>query len=199
MSKRIIYTLSLIGLFLLAFTATAFASGGPLGETSILDLAKPVYEAVMKGDWWIATSFGLVLMVAAFKKYAPGKAGELANTDLGGAVLVLLGAFGGALGTGLLASGTDVLSLDLVKASFKVAFSAAGGYALVKKLLVPVIEKIGAKAPAWAQPLFAMLLWAFAKPGDAVVAKAEAAGQAAVDEKPATGIDSVVGTPTEID
>lgn len=198
--RRIVNVLSLIGLFLLVFTATAFAQGSLAGaDVSILDLAKPVYEAVMSGDWWIATSFGLVLMVAAFKRYAPGKAGELANTDLGGALLVLVGAFGGALGTGLLASGTDVLTLALVTASFKIAFSAAGGYALVKKLLVPVVEKIALKAPAWAQPLFAMLLWAFAKPEPVAIVDAEKAGQAAVDAAPAPGIDSVVGPPTEID
>ncbi len=194
-----IYTaiLALVVAFV-GFSATAMAAGEVTPtDGSLLDYAKPVYEAVMHGQWWLAASLALVLSVAMFRKYAPGKAREWAHTDVGGAVLVLLMSFGGAVATALAAGGVGAaMSVSLAWMAFKVALGAAGGYSLAKKLLVPLLRKLAAVAPSWAKPVFSMILWVFDKP--TTTEQAEAAGEAAVVANPGTGASGPAGTPTDI-
>lgn len=195
--KKLYLALIAVPAFLIAFVGVAFAAGAVTPQdSSILDLAKPVWEAVAHGQYWVAASLALVLAVAAVKKYHPGKLGEYANTDVGGAALVLLGAFGTTLATGLLATGTGVFSLTLAWTSLKIALGAAGGYSLLKKFAAPILTRIADKAPAWAKPIFALVLWAFTSPDP--IAKAEAAGAAAVKADPAPGAAGAAGTPTDI-
>ncbi len=191
--KKTLSILALVALTLVSFTAAAFAAGAVVPEDgSLLDLAKPVYEAVMHGQWWLGASLALVLCVGLFKRYAPAKAQEWAHSDVGGSILVLAGSFGGALATGLVAAGTNALTPGLAWMALKVALAAAGGYSLIKKLLGPLV----AKAPAWMQPILGMLMWVFdSKPA---ITKAEEAGKEAVEAKPAAGIEGVVGSSTEV-
>lgn len=179
-----------------SFAGVAFASGAVVPEDgSLLDLAKPVYEAIMGGQFWLAAMFGLVFAVTAAKRYLPGKAGEFVNGDVGQPLTVLLLSFGGAGATALLAAGPGaVLTGALAWAALKIAFAAAGGYTMLKALLAPLLQKWAEKAPAWLKPVFSLLLWVFSKP--TAVQKAEKAGDDAVAANPPTGTP-VPGEPKE--
>ena len=84
----------------------------------------------------------------------------------------------------------------IARHALAIAVGAAGGYSLVKRLLIPKIRWLASKCPAWAQPAFRMILWLFDAPD--AVAKAEAAGAAAVKAKPSTGISGIVGDPRDV-
>lgn len=170
-----------------SFIGVALAQGAVIPEDgSILDLAKPVYEAIMGGQYWLGAMFGLILVTTAAKRYLPGKAGAWVNGEYGQPLTVLVIAFAGAAAAALVAIGPGAaLSGSLAWAALKIAASAAGGYALLKTLLVPFLMKLEPKAPAWLKWIFPMLLWAFSKPPAKVVA--EKAGDDAVAANPATG------------
>jgi len=169
-----------------SFVGVALAQGAVTGEEPLLDLAKPFYEAIMGGQYWLAAMFGLILATTAAKRYLPGKAGELVNGEYGQPATVLVLAFAGSAIAALTAVGPGaVLTGALAWAALKIAVSAAGGYALLKTLLVPVLVKLQPKAPAWLQWIFPMLLWAFGKPTAKVAA--EVAGDKAVSENPPAG------------
>lgn len=192
--KRLIPFFVTVGLFLVTFTATAAAQSATLpDDSSLFDLLRPVYEAVLGGNWWLAASLSLVVAVAAFKRYAPGKAREWSHTDVGGSLLVLLMAFGGALASAL---GGAPMSLGLAWTALQVAVGASGGYSLAKKLVAPLLAKAAEKAPNWLKGPLQLVLWIFDKK-PAVVAEAEQAGKDAVEAKPAEGAESVTGEPKD--
>lgn len=179
----------------LSFTGVAWAASAVVpADGSLLDLAKPVYEAIMGGQFWLAALLGLVLATTAAKRYLPGKAGVWVNGEYGQPLTLLLLAFGGAGATALLAAGPGaIFSAGLAWAALKIAVAASGGYTLLKQLLAPLVAKVAAKAPAWMQPIFSVLLWVFTKPS--AVAVAEKAGADAVAAKPADGVAGVIGNP----
>ena len=193
-----------VGVLVLCFSATAFAAGAASPQDgNLLDSAKTIWEAATGHHWWLAASLALVGAVAAFKKYAPTRAREWSHTDVGASVLLLIGSFGGALATGLAAAGTDAISLSLVEGALKVAFGAAGGYALIKNLLVDPLLKskwYQDKAPAWLRAILDIGTWAFTKPAAEAVKEAEKAGDQAVADKPAEGAsaDAAAGKPTDL-
>lgn len=169
-----------------SFVGVALAGNAVPEDGSLLDLAKPVYEAIMGGQFWLAAMFGLIFLTTAAKRYLPGKAGAFVNGEYGQPITVLLLSFGGAGATALLAAGPGaVLTGALAWAALKVAVAATGGYQLLKQLLAPLIKKLADKAPAWMQPLFSVLLWVFSKP--TAIEKAEKAGDDAVAANPPTG------------
>ncbi len=185
------FTVALVGY--LAFMGAAFAGNAVApGDESILDMIKPVFDAVVHGQWWLGASLALILAVTALKRYAHKipkfgpKLSAAINGDIGQPITVLALSFGGAIATAAAAQGTVfVMSAALAWTALKVAVGAAGGYSLLKSLLAPLIVKLGAKAPAWMKPLFDMVLWAFSKP--TAVEKAEKAGDDAVAANPPTG------------
>lgn len=178
---------------LAATTASAFAAGATLPEDgSVLDFVKLVWDAFSKGQSLYAGSIALFGAMVLAKRYAPGKAGAWLHTDVGGALTALVMSFAASMASSL-AGGAGV-TLAMVKAATMIAVGAAGGYSLIKKLIVePILKPMAAKAPKWAQPLFAIVFWFFDKKSP--IEKAEAAGEAAVKADPAKGI----GTPTEIE
>lgn len=196
--QRIIKIFSLALLTLLGcFTATALAAGAATpGDESLLEMAKPIYDAFVHGQKLYAGMLALVLVIAAMKRYAPGKVGAWLQTDIGGALTTLVMSFAGAMATSL-AGGVGV-SFAMVKAAAMIAVGAAGGYSLIKKLVVePFLKPLSKKAPAWAQPIFAVVFWIFDKKSP--VAEAEAAGEAAVKADPGKGVEAVAGKPTEVE
>lgn len=203
--KKIVSALTVLAVAFLSFVGVAHAADAadPSGDGSgLLDLAKPVIDAVLRGEPWLAASLALVFMVALVGKYGPkfpGRLGrwmgKLDGSDAGRAALVLIGSFGGALGAAL--TGGAAMSLALAWTAMKVAIGASGVYSLAKKLLTPLVGK----APAWMQPLLRLILWAFDRKGqDAAEAatKADAAGAAAVKANPSTGAAGVVGAPRDV-
>ncbi len=176
--------------FAMAYTPMALAADAATpANGSLLDLAKPIFDSVMAGHWLLGAALGLVLLVAVIRRYAAPHVPFLA-TDVGGALLTLFAGFGAAGATALTAGAT--VTWGLAWTALGVAVSAAGGYTLLNKLLVP----LEAKAPAWMQPLFALVTWIFDHPDP--VATATAAGDAAVVAKPTEGAKSVTGEITEL-
>lgn len=196
--KKLLAPLSAFGFvvaaFLVSFTGTAYGAQAISPEDgSIIDLARPVFDQIMAGHWLAATALALVLAVALLKRYAPGKLGELVHSDAGGALSTLLMAFGGALATATM--GGAAWSWSMLWTALTVAVTAAGGYSLIKKLLVePILKPLAANGPLWLKPILAVVLWIFDKKDSGTIeAEAKAAGDAAVAANPAPGADGVVG------
>jgi hypothetical protein len=182
-----------------SFAAVAHAAGVMASpDASILDLARPVYDAILAGQFTLAGTLAIVLLVAAVKRYfTTGKFGTFVHSDAGGALLALVGGAATAASAGLLAPGAS-LSLGLFKASVVAGIVAAGGFAIVKNLLVePLLKPLSDRAPAWMQPVFTLIFWVFDH-GVSPTEEATASGTAAVAAKPAAGAASVVGTPTDV-
>lgn len=162
-------------------------------DASIVDLAKPVLDAIMHGHGWLGAASALVLVVALLRRWGTARWPALGG-KAGGAALNLLTAFGGAAATALLAG--QAPSVGLALAALKVSGAAAAGFELVKELAAPALRWGEARAPGWLRPVLKpaldLLLWAFEKRGDAAVAAAKAAGDAAVAAKPAAGAAAVV-------
>jgi hypothetical protein len=180
-----------VALLSLTGVSVAFAATGVAEDASLLDLLQPVLAAVKGGQGFLAAALVLVLCVSLARRYA-GSRFPWIMSDVGGALLTLLGAFGGAAATALMAGTAP--SIGLAVTAFGVAFAASGGYSMVKRLGVPLLRKLQDKAPAWMRPVFGLVLWWFGKPD--AVATAEAAGDAAVEATPGPGIEGVTGKPT---
>lgn len=192
--------LGFAGVLLAGFLVSAHAAqvASP-DEGSLLDLARPVFDEIMKGHYIAAAALALILVVALIKRYAPGKFGDFVHSDAGGSLTTLLMAFGGALATATM--GGAAWTWGMLPAAGKVAFFAAGGYVLLKKLIVePILKPLSTKTPAWMAPLWGLLFFAFdRKVSEAdALAGAKAAGDAAVLASPAGGVDAVVGEAKEI-
>lgn len=198
-SLPLIAVMSLVGL--LSFTAVAFAADQTLpSDASAQDLLEQIYQAFAHGQYLYTGCIAIILAVALVKRY--GVDWKWPHTDFGAAALALGGTFAATLGAHL-ANG-ETPSLSMAWSAFKLAAGAAGGYTLIKHLLVdPLLKKFGSKIPAWAQPVLNLVLWIFSKKlgptdGEKKVQEAEKAGQAAVEAKPAQGAAAVIGKPTEI-
>lgn len=183
---------------IVSFGATAWAAGAAAPEDgSLLDLAKPVFEAVMSGQGWLAAALALVFAVTAARRYGAGRVPFL-GSKLGGAMLNLLLSFGGAAATALMAGAAA--SFALAFTALKVSVAAAMSYELIKELVAPMLRSLVDKIPsAKLRSLLhaglGLILWAFENRGKASIAKAEAAGDAAVAAKPPGGVAGVLGEP----
>jgi hypothetical protein len=79
---------------------------------------------------------------------------------------------------------------------WSVALPAAGGYSLIRTLLVePLVASAWyrERAPRWLRGIVDLVLWIFAPPAPA--ARAEAAGDAAVAQDPPAGAGKIAGEP----
>lgn len=111
--------------------------------------AKLALDAARSGNAWMLISLALILAVYLVRKFLGPKVPFL-RTQGGGAILNLVMAFAGALASTLLAGQT--MSPLLALAAFKVAFTAAGGWTLVKHLLSLVrVDPEAIKAAAEAE------------------------------------------------
>lgn len=147
------------------------------------ELLGSLYAAAKAGHYAYATALALVVCVSLVRRYGVGRIAWFA-TDTGGAALALLGSLGAALAASL-ADGK--LTPSVLWAALGVAVTASGGYSLFKKLVVtPFLKPWSAKAPAWAQPIFALALYLFESKAEAD-ARAKEAGDKAVAAKPAAG------------
>lgn len=165
--------------FLLAFFGVAAAQGVAGGsDGSLVDLARPVLEALMSGKPGLATALALVFATAAARRYLAPRVPFFAS-DAGASVLVLVGAFGAAAAAAI--SGGATWSPALAWKALAIAVPTAGGFSLLK----PIVRALEARWP-WLAKITRWFSWVFDKPVDPV-AKAEAAGDAAVADKPAAG------------
>lgn len=163
----------------------------------LIDLAKPILSAVMSGQWAAGAALALVLIVALARKYG-AKRFPFLTTDAGGTALTLVGSFGGALATALLAG--TVPSLGLAYAALGIAVAASGGYTMIRRLVAPLLRKLASKLPGPFQSIatFALdlVLGLFEKKNPTPAA--EAAGEAAVQANPAPGAEGITGAHREV-
>lgn len=183
-----------------AYVGTAAAADLP-ADASWIDLAKPVLDAAVSGSPALALACALVAAVALARKYGGSPADHprwpWIMTDVGGTALTFLGSLGAAFAAAL--TGGALPSLGLLWTALVVAAGASGGYTAIKRLAVPVLRFLESKLPAklkpWVGWAFDAALYLFENRGQtkaAKIAKAEQAGAAAVQAKPAEGAAKVV-------
>lgn len=185
--------------FLLCFGGVALAADAVNPDSSSLDIAKAVYEAFAGGHYAYCGALGVILLVALVKRYLGDKWTWL-HSDVGGTAMALIGATATAVVAAASASG-GVVSFALLKSALLVGVGAAGGYAVLKALVVdPILVPLLSKY-SWGAPVLAIVNFVFdhgAGAGAQAVAAAKAAGDAAVTAAPAQGAAAVLGAPTEI-
>lgn len=198
---RLMNPLSLLFLALFGFAFTAHAATVVVADdASILDWARPVYEAFAAHQWSLTGALLVVFLAAVVKRYLGDKIAFL-HTNAGGSLLALVMATATAVSAGLVTPGASI-TLGLLKTALLVGVTAAGGYAVLKNLLVdPVLKPLVAKLPMWAQTLANLVLFAFdhgTSGTPPAVATAEKAGEAAVEKAPSTGVGGVISAPSDL-
>lgn len=195
--QRITTTLVVAVAFLASFAGVAFAQTAVASSENPLEMLRPIYDAVAHGNYWLGGSLALVALCTAARKWGVKYIPALA-TDVGATILVLLTSFGTAFAAGAAAGDVTPATAWL---AVKWAVSAAGGWALINKLVAkPLLDStwFQTKAPAWLQLAARGLLWIFTKPAEVKALEAQRAGDAAVAAKPAQGISEVAGAATEV-
>jgi hypothetical protein len=142
MLKNTLNTLALPLIFLAAFFSTA-AAAGALAPDDGFNLWAPVWEAFRHGDYVYAGALALVATVAVARLYGTDYIAWV-GTDQGGAALALFGSLGATLAVSL--SDGSGLTWGILSRAALIAVSAAGGYSMIKRLLitpylVPVVNK----------------------------------------------------------
>lgn len=190
-------------LFLVAFAGTALAADAVATQTdaSWLDMLRPVYDAFRGGHYVASGALAVVLLVALLKRYGgSGKFGSFVSGKIGSTLTVLVASFAGSIAA---ATASNAWQWSMLETAGTVAAAAAGGYTILKDLIVdPLIASnwYTNKAPAWLKAGMGLVLWIFDKPAAtaATIATAEKAGADAVAAKPSQGVADSLGKPTEI-
>lgn len=178
---------TLILLTLFGFTATAFAAGPSAPDSeSLLDLARPVFDAVMHGNYWAAASLGVVLSLSFARRYMPASWKDGIKGDIIGTAFAFGFAAFGAVANAALAVGFAGMTTALALTALKIGVVAIGGYSVIHKFATWAASTNWFKqhAPTWLVSLTSLVLTLI---GSNAIAKAEAAGQAAVDASPSPG------------
>lgn len=97
-------------------------------------LFKTLWSAVESGNWWAVTAAGLAIAVFWARKALARRWPWIAS-DRGGVLSLLVGGTLGGVAIALL--GGQALGLGVVFAAAKVAFTAAGGFSVLRKLIWP--------------------------------------------------------------
>ena len=150
--------------FLVSFTATAHAATVITPPDGTLwDLLQPVLDAFQHGSYVYAGSLALVVAVAIIRRYAAPKQPWF-STDAGAGLLTLLASFGATLAATL--PGGIAFEWVMAWHALEIAFGAAGGYTLVKHLIIsPYIRHLSAKGPDWLHVPMSWILWIFQEDG----------------------------------
>lgn len=149
----------LFAMLFVGYSSTAIAQSAATDADFQRELLHVLREAVA-GHYAYAAALTLVVLVALARKQAARW--EWLGSDQGGALLVLLGAFGGAVVAA--ASGTREVTWMLARDAAIVAFSASGGYSLLKRLLVtPYVVPLAARQDLLGS-VARVIVWAFTAP-----------------------------------
>lgn len=146
-------------------------------DLDLSQMFEVLVRAAQSGNWWFLLAAALMAITWGARRYLAPKVPWL-KSDAGGVVLAFALAFFGAL-TAALGSGS-ALSVTLFVAAAKIAFTAMGGYAALRKLLLPLMGKLPFMPAAKAQAL------------------ATQAGIEAVQAKPGPGAAGKVGEPKDV-
>lgn len=191
--------LGLIAVCLISFSATAHAAGAVTpADGSLLDYLTPVLAAFRDGSYLYAGSIALVVAVAIFRRYTPSywpSASDWGATDAGGAVLTIIGAFGGSM-VAALATDHDAFTWPLAWHSLEIAFGAAGGYTVLKHVLIePYLVKFAGKGPAWLHYPMQAVLWIFQETGKLPTPSEQAVAAVHAIDRPNIDVTVAVTTP----
>lgn len=105
--------------------------------TGILQM---LLDAVKSGQWLLVGSLGLVVLVWALRQFG-GKWMPFLKTDRGGALLAVASGLCTYTATALISGAA--FSLQMLLAGLEMGVTAAGGYAILKKLFFPSDQKSG--------------------------------------------------------
>jgi hypothetical protein len=197
MNKIIVWLLGAL-VFVGLWGGVAYAAGVVDPQDGTLDLAKAIHDAFAGGHYAYCAALGVILGVALVKRYLVPKEHWLRD-DAGAATLTLVGSAATALASSL--AGGGPFTAQLLESSLLVGVGAAGGYTMIKKLIIePIVAPLQSKLPIWAQPIFSTVMYLFDRPPTAAQAEASAQvqGMAAVANDPPKGADGVTGPPTVI-
>jgi hypothetical protein len=167
----------------LAFASVAAVSPD---QSAILDLLRPVVQAVQHGELALAGALGIIFAVAMTRRYLPdGYGGKWVRGDMGGMLTAFLYSAAGSVATTLADSSAHFTS-SVALAALKFGMGAVGGFVALHKLATALTATRwwNEKAPAWLRTGLAFML---ALIGSSAAEKAEAAGKTAVEAKPSTG------------
>ena len=145
---------------LLGFSGAAHAAAAIDPADGTTDLLGAVYSALTGGHYAYVACMALVAAVALARKSLGAKVPWL-HTNVGSAVLVLVGTFGATMASALLGGGP--VTLSAAENALGIAFAAAGGYSAVKTL---VIQPLLPKLPSWMQPIVGYLFFHASDPGN---------------------------------
>lgn len=149
-------SLTAIFLLLIAWPAAALAQAGG-ADPDLLELFRPVWEAISSGNYGLAAAGAVVLIGAVLTRWGASIWGWF-STGAGRAAIVLLTAFGGALFAALQAGAP--VSVGVIWASLKLAVTAAGLYSLAKALVLEPLQRWVARgAPTAIRWLTSALGW----------------------------------------
>jgi hypothetical protein len=189
-----------LGLLMTCFLASAFAAGAAAtdGSSPLGDVLSAVLSAFRGKDYDYAGALAIVALAAVFRQYGskfPGKLGAFFSGEWGALTIVAMTAFAGSVAAQV--AGPQGITLAILSTALSLTWKAASGYGLVKKFLYPLLVKLRAKLPGWAQSLLDVVLWFFDGGQAKATAKAEAAGAEAVKANPSKGAAGVVGEPVD--
>lgn len=185
------FTALLILIFFGAFTGTALAQSAVASVD--LSTLQTIFDAVMHGQWWVAAAAGVIMVCALVRKYMPAAWSVGTTGDIIGTAMAFIIAFAGSIAAWAAAPGA-VLSGTVVLTAAKIGVAAIGGYTIIHKVASWLVA--WGKLPAWAQSILS-LVTSLAGSNAVTVAKAQAAGDAAVAANPPTGLAGV-STITEV-
>lgn len=177
------FALFLVLALLAGFAGTALAANAAAAsDPSLSESARLIFDAVMHSQWWAAAAYGVILACIGARKLMPSSWKEGVKGDVIGTALVFVLAFAGAIATWAVAPGAT-MTTAVAMTAVKIGAAAIGGYTAIHKL-VGWMASWG-KLPPWAMSALRLLSFAV---GSNAIAKAEAAGAAAVAAKPPTGM-----------
>ena len=149
-----------------------------------MDLLRPVLDALLAGRYVLVLALLVVAATGIIRK--SGGPTSWVYTSWGGTLLALVTSTATALTVTLAAPGAAVTGA-LLWTALMVGVSAAGGYTMLKNLLIdPVLRPLSMKSPAWTQPIFAALFWIFDKPEPVTPAPVPLAFMTAAPSLPTT-------------
>ena len=172
---------TLVLITLVFFTGTAVAAG-VVADPVASEVLRQIFDAITKGQWWVAAAAGVIGAVALARHYMPETWKTGAKGDVIAIASAFIFAFAGAVATWGVAPGAT-MNFGVIKTATLVGVAAAGGFNILHKLIGALL--VWKRTPAWLK----FILAAVAKIiGSGAVAKAEAAGDKAVVAAPAPGM-----------
>ena len=176
------FTALLALIFFGAFTGTALAADAvAASDPSFSETAKAIFDAVMHSQWWVAASYGVILAMIAARKFMPAGWNTGVKGDVIGTAVVFVLALAGSVATVMAAPGA-AMTTAVGLTALKVGVAAIGGYTIVHKIVGWLAG--WSKMPAWATAILKMIAMMV---GSNALAKASAAGAAAVAAQPPIG------------